>query len=64
MTKEEYSLLNIKDSPLNGGSKGQIVEGVFCPKRKWGVQIGRSVYWEFAEIQSLLNNLERHIEFK
>ncbi len=64
MTKKEYDLLNVNESPLNSGEDGQIVYGVFCPKRIWGVQIGRSVYWNFAEAQALLNNLEKHIEFK
>jgi len=65
MTKEELELLKVELSPLNLNTPTPLItefgfknnkEDAFC------IKIGKASYYNFAEAQALLNDLERHIK--
>ena len=64
MTRKELELLKIEESPLNLDVENQLVTWD-CLKSKdkddYFMKIGRTIYFNFGESQSLLNNLEKHI---
>lgn len=64
MTKEQYEMLGVEKSPLNIDAEGQLVVPVYHNDRGYGIGIGKAEYWNFTEAQMILNNLEKHIEFK
>jgi len=64
MTKEQYEMLGVEKSPLNVDVENQLVVTIYDKDRGYGIQIGKSTYWSFGGAQMILNNLEKHIEFK
>ena len=64
MSKEELEILNVSSSIINIDSTRQLVEAVINPFEtdKCYVQIGNCKYYDFIEVQSLINNLEKHFD--
>lgn len=64
MTKKEYEMLGVDKSPLNLDPEGQLVVPVYHEDCGYGIGIGKAEYWDFTDAQMILNNLEKHIEFR
>lgn len=64
MSKEELKLLNVSSSIINFDYTRQLVVAVTNPIEtdKCYVMIGHCKYYDFAEAQDLINNLEKHFD--
>ena len=63
MTVKEVHLLNAGlQSPLNLAQDKFIEMGFSGKENEYYVKIGPAKYYNFAEAQGILNNLEKHIE--
>jgi hypothetical protein len=66
MTRKELDLLKIDQSPLNLDVENQLVTwDTLKSKNKddFFIKIGRARYFNFTEAQTILNNLEKHIQW-
>ncbi len=64
MSKEELKLLNVGKSIINIDASRQLVVAVTNPFEtdKCYIKIGHCKYYDFAEAQYLINNLEKHFD--
>ena len=66
MTIKELELLKLENTPLNLNVDDQLVtwdfKGETKDERDYCARIGRARYFDFAEAQALLNDLENHIQ--
>lgn len=66
MTRKELDLLKIDQSPLNLDVENQLVTwDTLKSKNKddFFIKIGSARYFNFTEAQTILNNLEKHIQW-
>lgn len=66
MTRKELDLLKIDQSPLNLDVENQLVTwDALKSKNKddFFIKIGSARYFNFTEAQTILNNLEKHIQW-
>jgi len=65
MTKKELKLLGLDSTILNIDATRPMVDPVVNPYEtdKCYIRIGKCTYYDFAEAQAIINNLEKHYDY-